>query len=163
METRYLRLGFTADYYVRGPKYTIFGPARGTYIGVWDGATVTLGDTYRRGKLRATDESANRLGSGTFSWFEIERWALDTTAISDAQAAYDSALSTYNTAKSNYDSAESALATAFDAWKTSPPYQGQLDAIGDVCGKRLSSCKLRFGELADLPFGAFPGIGTFFT
>ena len=33
----------------------------------------------------------------------------------------------------------------------------------DVCGKRLDSCRLRFGENNDLPFGSFPGIGTFFT
>lgn len=29
----------------------------------------------------------------------------------------------------------------------------------DVCGKRISSCKLRFGALAELPFGGFPGVG----
>ena len=28
---------------------------------------------------------------------------------------------------------------------------------GDVCGKRLSSCKLRWGATAQLPFGGFPG------
>lgn len=33
----------------------------------------------------------------------------------------------------------------------------------DVCGKRLSSCKARFGSTAQLPFGSFPGIGTFIT
>ncbi len=27
----------------------------------------------------------------------------------------------------------------------------------DVCGKRLSSCKIRFGSGTDLPFGGFPG------
>ena len=27
----------------------------------------------------------------------------------------------------------------------------------DVCGKRLASCKLRFGETAILPYGGFPG------
>ena len=26
----------------------------------------------------------------------------------------------------------------------------------DVCGKRLSSCKVRFGDTAELPFGGFP-------
>ena len=31
----------------------------------------------------------------------------------------------------------------------------------DRCGKRLSSCQIRFGETAELPFGAFPGIGAF--
>jgi len=27
----------------------------------------------------------------------------------------------------------------------------------DVCGKRVASCKLRFGDTAELPFGSFPG------
>ena len=29
----------------------------------------------------------------------------------------------------------------------------------DVCGKRLSSCKARFGEFAELPYGSFPAAG----
>jgi hypothetical protein len=32
----------------------------------------------------------------------------------------------------------------------------------DVCGKKLSSCRARFGSTAELPFGSMPGIGTFF-
>ena len=32
-------------------------------------------------------------------------------------------------------------------------------ASEDACGKRLSSCKARFGETASLPFGGFPGSG----
>lgn len=36
-------------------------------------------------------------------------------------------------------------------------------STSDVCGKRLSSCKARFGETAPLPFGSYPGIGTYFT
>ena len=32
----------------------------------------------------------------------------------------------------------------------------------DVCSKQLSGCELRFGQYAQLPFGGFPGIGTFF-
>lgn len=31
----------------------------------------------------------------------------------------------------------------------------------DRCGKRLSSCKKRFGPGGDLPFGGFPGAGLF--
>ncbi|GHD59540.1 phage minor tail protein L [Jeongeupia chitinilytica] len=31
------------------------------------------------------------------------------------------------------------------------------DPAEDCCGKRLSSCKLRFGENGELPFGGFPG------
>lgn len=33
------------------------------------------------------------------------------------------------------------------------------DSAGDRCGKRLTSCKLRFGTYAELPFGGFPGAG----
>jgi lambda family phage minor tail protein L len=33
--------------------------------------------------------------------------------------------------------------------------------LDDVCGKRLSSCKARFGENAELPFGSFPSLGSF--
>ena len=32
----------------------------------------------------------------------------------------------------------------------------------DVCGKRISSCELRFGAKNQLPYGGFPAIGTYF-
>jgi lambda family phage minor tail protein L len=32
------------------------------------------------------------------------------------------------------------------------------DSAKDVCGKRLASCKLRFGSATRLPFGGFPGL-----
>lgn len=31
-----------------------------------------------------------------------------------------------------------------------------VEASQDVCGKRLSSCKIRFGEANELPYGGFP-------
>ena len=36
-----------------------------------------------------------------------------------------------------------------------------LTASQDVCGKRLTSCAVRFGADAILPFGGFPGVGRF--
>lgn len=33
------------------------------------------------------------------------------------------------------------------------------DLASDQCGKRLSSCRLRFGNYAELPFGGMPGVG----
>ena len=36
------------------------------------------------------------------------------------------------------------------------------NASQDVCGKRVDSCAARFGAVAELPFGGYPGIGTFF-
>ena len=40
--------------------------------------------------------------------------------------------------------------------------QPTTSLAADVCGKRLSSCRARFGATAQLPFGSFPGIGTYF-
>jgi len=40
--------------------------------------------------------------------------------------------------------------------------QSVASAAQDVCGKRLNSCKVRFGTNAELPFGSFPGVGTYF-
>jgi lambda family phage minor tail protein L len=39
--------------------------------------------------------------------------------------------------------------------------QSVATAPEDVCGKRLSSCQIRFGSTAPLPFGSFPGVGTY--
>ena len=36
------------------------------------------------------------------------------------------------------------------------------NASEDVCGKRLSSCRIRFGGTSPLPFGSFPGVGSYF-
>lgn len=41
--------------------------------------------------------------------------------------------------------------------------QGVSTQAADVCGKRLSSCKARFGTTAELPFGSYPGVGTYFS
>ena len=35
-------------------------------------------------------------------------------------------------------------------------------AAEDVCGKRQSSCEARFGENTELPFGGYPGVGTYY-
>lgn len=40
---------------------------------------------------------------------------------------------------------------------------GTVDPLEDVCGKRISSCKKRFGEYAELPFGSFPSVGSFYS
>ena len=40
---------------------------------------------------------------------------------------------------------------------------GTGDPLKDVCGKRITSCKKRFGEYAELPFGSFPSVGTFYS
>lgn len=57
----------------------------------------------------------------------------------------------------------------FDYSQATCPYTGSAcftrygvstpDPSEDECGKRLSDCKLRFGENAELPYHAFPGAG----
>lgn len=54
----------------------------------------------------------------------------------------------------NYDKATcpyTGLACFNDKGQSTP-------SINDKCGKKLSDCKLRFGENAELPFGGFPGV-----
>ena len=47
--------------------------------------------------------------------------------------------------------------TGSNYWNTQDQVVGTLAL--DACGKRISSCKLRFGATAELPFGSFPGAG----
>lgn len=47
--------------------------------------------------------------------------------------------------------------TGSNYWNVNDQVVGTL--AQDKCGKRLSSCKLRFGATAELPFGSFPGAG----
>ena len=68
-----------------------------------------------------------------------------TTKYDNAVTAYDTALSEFNAAQSALDAAYAAL-PADDSVKKN-----------DKCGKRLQSCRLRFGLKGALPFGGFPG------
>ena len=47
--------------------------------------------------------------------------------------------------------------TGSNYWNINDQSVGTL--AEDQCGKRLSSCKLRFGETSELPFGSFPSAG----
>ena len=56
---------------------------------------------------------------------------------------------------------------AFDYSSATCPYNGSTSYDNDnnivagsldVCGKRLSNCRIRFGEFASLPFRGFPGV-----
>ena len=55
-----------------------------------------------------------------------------------------------------YRSAECGY-TGSNYWNAKDEPVGTLG--DDKCGKRLSSCKLRFGATSPLPFGSFPGAG----
>jgi hypothetical protein len=69
----------------------------------------------------------------------------------EVQADFATADADQAAAEQARQSAESALSAAFAALPSDDDLLKQ-----DVCGKRLSSCRLRFGT-RNLPYGAFPG------
>lgn len=73
------------------------------------------------------------------------------TLCGQSEASVAAAEAAFATANSQLSSAQAALSAATAAL---PNNSGLFQQ--DVCGKRLNSCKLRFGA-TDLPFGAFPG------
>lgn len=124
----------------------------------WNSLLVTLGDTYRQGTLVTSSNGGN---------YRITRWTFNSTAVTNAQNAYNSALSAYNTASTNYNNALSTRAATFTAWQAAN-FTADVAASNDACGKKLSDCELRFNlnnitATEELPFGSYPGIGTFST
>jgi lambda family phage minor tail protein L len=113
----------------------------------WNGGNVTLGLEYRQGPQTSTD-------AHTYTHWAIQKWSIDSAACTAATNTYNSALTARNTAKTNYDNAVAALAAALADLPEDDPIYSQ-----ERCGKRLSSCKARFGENAELPFGGFPASG----
>jgi lambda family phage minor tail protein L len=61
-----------------------------------------------------------------------------------------------------YDATNAPLWNSGYYNSTEPKVPGPGNNATDVCGKRLSSCRARFGADADLPFGSFPGVGQYF-
>ena len=71
-----------------------------------------------------------------------------------ASGTYIEKEAAFDTAQSQF---ETALSTLTSTWNgLSVEQQDDLRDRFDVCGKRLTSCQLRFGN-ANLPYGGFPG------
>ena len=143
----------TPDYYV-----AVRQSSGDLYLVLWNNGTVQLGNQYRRGNFVTTGS----IGRGTFNvidYYRIEEWTFDTSAVTAAQSAYNTALSAYTTAETNYTNALSSRDAALAAWQASVTYTAEVAGSGDICGKRISDCRLRFGADAELPFGSFPGAG----
>lgn len=153
-------------------------PNTSTKTAYWNGAVVTLGQQYRQGayreRLQAFDQTYyyNNL-------YTIQLWVQDYAEYAQWQANYNNAqyyVSIYsaelqvqqtilNAKRAAFDSATTLYRNAVSAWQASPPSDAVLRASGDVCGKRLASCRLRFYDPAtdsydSLPFGGFPGLTT---
>jgi hypothetical protein len=120
-------------------------PSGTDQIGIVNGnivSLVTSGAGYRAGSQRRSSLK------GLFAIGLIDK---DGTLCGSSEAAASAAEAALATANSQLSAAQASLATATAALpNTSELFQQ------DVCGKRLNSCKLRFGA-TELPFGAFPG------
>lgn len=133
--------------------------------------------------------AGNDLGGATVKRIRTLKKYLDGEAAADPHAKFpDEIWYVDRKASENRDSVSFELASKFDLagvmipkrqiianicqWKyrsTECGYSGSNywdindQAVAtlalDRCGKRLSSCKLRFGETSELPFGSFPGAG----
>lgn len=140
---------------ISGNDYVLWDSRSGNITAKFGGSTVSLGSTYRQGKFvtQYTIPDGATFGNYTLQIFEIQKWQSDGSACSDATTAYNAALTNRDNAVTDLATANSNLATALSDLPPDDPMYSQ-----DVCGKRLASCKLRFGS-NQLPFGSFPSAG----
>jgi hypothetical protein len=123
--------------------------ASSRYTARFNGAIVSIGQTYRQGRQRETVVGGFPVRKRYF--YEIERWGFNPAACAAAGVAVATAAGNVTTAQNNLNSAEAALSAAIAALPPNDPLR-----LADICGKRVSSCALRFPEQS-LPFGGFPG------
>ena len=139
-ETYYL---ISDNYSLAIPRYYVL---TGFNLNYWNNTVVSLGSEYRQGSQVA----------GGF--YRIQQWGVNAGDIAAKQAIYDAALATYNAAVAAEATALANATAARDAYLA----LGITDPA-DQCGKRISSCNLRFKDLitgeSELPFGSFPGAG----
>jgi len=132
-------------------RYNLYGNYVGGGTAIWGNVAVQLDATFRQGKQRARG-TINR--SLSVAFYEIERWGINATACSIANAELATAEANLTTANNNLVAAQNALTAANAAL----PLTDSLRLL-DVCGKRVNSCKLRF-PYSSLPYGGFPGANT---
>jgi len=120
----------------------------------WNDVQVSIGSTYRVGSLVGPMDFHYPALTYSCYTYAIERWGFDSTDCTNKTTAYNSAKTALQTAQSDYDAALADVDTAFAAIPPTDPF-----FTLDRCGKRLSSCRLRFGEGNEIPFGAFPAVG----
>jgi phage-related protein len=123
--------------------------ASSRYTARFNGAIVSIGQTYRQGRQR--EIFVGGLPVRKVYYYEIERWGSNPAACAAAGVAVTTAAGNVTTAQNNLNSAEAALSAAIAALPPNDPLR-----LADICGKRVSSCALRFPEQS-LPFGGFPG------
>ena len=112
---------------------------------VWSGSPVTL---TTNGEYGLGPKQANDKDSQIDPVRNVQ--VISTNSCAVAESGYITASGAVNSAETVLNSKQQALNTALSNLPEGSVINGQ-----DVCGKKLSSCKLRFR--GELPFGGFPG------
>lgn len=116
----------------------------------WNNVEVSLGTTYTQGEFV---ESGLDVSTNPGNFYRIVKHTRDEAALTTAIGVYDAALIARDAAQDAVDAAQVTFDAALAAVPTDDPtYRA------DKCGKRITSCKLRFGATNPLPFGGFPGV-----
>lgn len=150
-ETQVPTYTYQSDYDVSGPSVKFsFIPA-----GVGDAITIDRNTFGFTDVFDTQDEEDSR---GEILPFGLREVAVTET---EGQENCDTQTDNFNTANGLYTNAETALTIAKSDLDTkwaamNADQQEELRERFDVCGKRLTSCQLRFGQ-ANLPYGGFPG------
>lgn len=129
----------------------VFTPEDGQARGVWNGALVTVIEEEDLTSTPAYVIGSLRTSTGFPTMAFVDELDYDNSGCGAATDAANTAAATLATATNTLNSTKAAYDAALDNLPTNSAVYGQ-----DQCGKRLSSCKLRFGTGA-LPFGGFPG------
>lgn len=125
------------------------------WVAVWSGQLVSgittsfptiFGDAYRVGNQRLS-------GGSSIGPLQYARKLDSNAACTRAQASLSGATASLATASGAVVTAEAAFVAASGALT---PAASAAISGADVCGKHLSSCRLRFPR-GSLPFGGFPG------
>ena len=105
---------------------------------------------------RKANESRNSVTFELSSKFDLAGQKLPKRQIiaNVCQWIYKSSECSYNPAVGPGKQIDGVTYTRFDVNN-----EGVTNDAEDVCGKRVGSCKCRFGDNAELPFGSFPGAG----
>jgi len=122
----------------------------------WVPMTSTTATYSRTGTTLTVSKTNHGLAAGAQIYLVITSGA----ALSGSYAIVTSATNSFTvtTAASGSTSGNVTLTQWYDTTDTF-----KTTASADVCSKRLDSCKIRFGATNQLPFGSFPGVGSFYS
>ena len=154
-ETAVQTEAYNNSYAVAETRFSLTSPTyyvsnRASVGNRFNGASVTLSSTtYQQGALRQQTRNV--------AYYEIQRLAQGSRSALDAAEADEA------TKKTTYDNAVTAETTAQTAYNNAiTAWQDLSDSpsdSADVCSHRLTGCKCRFGDNAELPYGGFPSAG----